>query len=173
MPQLKKALLTTFVILILVGAGVFVREYLLLKRIESALRSPVKSDSQTTAAPKPIKLVHSFQVADDKSSATARVRFAAFKDMIEHNPQILAAWGRFNWRVIGDTPALCIKSLAPKSPLTEIGAEVGDCVTHLDGETVNQPMRNLAIWVGLHRRDHLSVILLRHGKRIRYELSRV
>lgn len=174
------------------------REYVLLKRIESVLRAPLymKADSSASAPPKPIKLVQNLEMSDDGTKITARVRFAAFKQMVESNPEIITAWGRFGWKVLpaaaipvdspestgsrgpspsmalGDIPALCIRRLGADNPLAALKAEAGDCVTHIDGESVNQPMRNLAIWVGLARREVIHVVVLRHGKRVAYEFRR-
>lgn len=170
-----RVLLISLLILFAVAVMVAVREYLLLRSIERALVNtpePAKpgAEKQSPAPEKP-RYVQSVRREADGAVIRARVNFAAFKRAVEANPAQLSAWGSVGWKVLDDTPALCLKRLASESPFTPLGVQKGDCITHLDGETVNQPMRNLGIWLTLGSRKALTVDTLRDGEKIRYYLQ--
>lgn len=170
------------VILAIAGA-VALREYLLLKKIQATFMKPPGKVGHDAAekpaiAAQKLRLVENIRISSDGQRVSASVRFAAFKHMVEQNPEILRAWGRLVWKVLptgamGDTAALCFKALSPTAPMAPLGAEVGECIVSLDGESVNQPMRNLGIWMTLGSREHVDIETRRGGKKITYRLNRV
>lgn len=177
MKSLPRALWITFTLLLAVAAIIAIREYLLLRNIQQVMNT---STTPTTAAPgrektiaEPAKtaFVTSVKRSGD-GRVSARVDFAAFKKAVEKDPAILASWGTLRWKVLEDTPALCVRNLGAGTPLAPLGVRSGDCITKLDGETINQPMRNLGIWLTLAQRSSLSVETLRDGETITYSLSK-
>lgn len=175
-----KILTLAALLLIAVMGGVLLREYLMLRRIQATLKSagsalPAQKDAKKeevnpTAIRQP--LIAQVSRSADGSRVKARVGFAAFKKMVESHPELISRWGRVGWKVLEDIPGLCLRSLAADAPFRVLGVEAGDCITHIDGETVNQPMRNMGIWLTLGARSRLIVDTLRGGRRISYELSR-
>ncbi|GAB4439567.1 MAG: hypothetical protein OHK0011_22140 [Turneriella sp.] len=168
------------VALILLGvfAGVLLREYLMLKKIQATLRP---SPSQTNSEPpreKPAEavaeapLVSAVTRSADGSVVRARADFSVFKKKVEARPELLRQWGRVGWKIVGDVPALCVHHVADEAPFRPLGVKDGDCITHIDGESINQPMRNLGIWLTLPARSRLKIDTLRDGRRISYELVR-
>jgi hypothetical protein len=171
------------IFILVVAGGLVLREYLMLRKLAKSLtglsvtqETPVQNmklderGPSADAAPTP-KIVLQVKHSTDGSQVTARVSFRAFKRLIELNPQIAHTWGRVGWKILGDTPALCLRQLTRNTPLTALGVQSGDCITHLDDETINQPLRNLGIWLGLGNRRYLSVETLRQGKRLSYKLT--
>jgi len=177
--KLRTALIVSLVLILFAGGVVVLREYATLKKIENVIRdvqnekkAPIESKQSADKSPT-VTLVTAVDVdAGAGGVITARVNFSAFKNLIERNPAILARWGTLRWKVLDDIPALCIKRLAAVNPFTQLGAQEGDCITKLDGETINQPMRNLGIWMSLGARGRLTVETLRDGEPIRYNLVR-
>jgi hypothetical protein len=171
--SLKIVLVAAGIITLIAGA-VLMREYLLLRRIQATILSGTKQNSQQSlAAPSPATWHYVQQVRFSEGRVEAMARFAAFKKTIEANPRLLAGWGTLGWKVLGDIPALCIRSLAASTPFAPLGVTNGECITHIDGETINQPLRNLAIWMTLSSRSNLRIDTLRAGKRISYHLVRL
>ncbi|HRP69792.1 MAG TPA: hypothetical protein PLY93_09710, partial [Turneriella sp.] len=84
----------------------------------------------------------------------------------------LRAWGKLGWKVLGDIPALCIRRLADETPFSVLGVLEGECITHIDGETVNQPTRNFGIWLTLSSRKTLDIDTLRLGRKMSYHLTK-
>ncbi len=176
-----KPLGVTIVILLVVGAAVLVREYLMLRRLSETFSSAkaettsekqgAEKDKVATAPAQATPLVYQVKKSADGSRIDARVSFKAFKRMVEANPRLVHSWGRIGWKVLGDVPALCLRSLAADTAFTKLGVQGGDCITHFDGETVNQPLRNLGIWLTLGSRRQLKVDTLRAGQRITYNLT--
>lgn len=167
----------TSVILLGIAAALAFREYLLLKRIQDTLKATAsvkpaaggtQTQSETVVAQPPAPIVYAVKRSGD--SVTGRARFAAFKKAVEANPEILRAWGSLGWKVLDDTPALCIRNLGENTPFKPLGVTGGECITHIDGETVNQPMRNLSIWVTLSARSSIRIDTLRSGRKISYHL---
>lgn len=174
-----KILTLTALLLIAVMGGVLLREYLMLRRIQATLKSagnvlPGQKDTKEEVNPPAIRqpLVAQVSRSADGSRVKARVGFAAFKRLVESHPELISRWGRVGWKVLDDIPGLCLRSLAADAPFRILGVEAGDCITHIDGETVNQPMRNMGIWLTLGARSRLIVDTLRGDRRISYELSR-
>ncbi len=176
-----KPLGVTVVILLVVGAAVLVREYVMLRRLSETFSS-AKTDAVAekagaekekieSAAVPAISLVYEVKTSARGNRVDARVSFKAFKRIVEANPRLVHSWGRIGWKVLGDVPALCLRSLAAGTAFAKLGVQSGDCITHFDGETVNQPLRNLGIWLTLGSRRHLRVDTLRAGQRITYNLS--
>jgi C-terminal processing protease CtpA/Prc len=176
---LKPLGITLLAILLITGA-VLVREYLLLRRLADSFALP-KSSSRAggiTDEEKPAEqavrtapLVQQVKRSATGNRVDARVSFKAFKRLVETNPRQAHTWGQIGWKVLGDVPALCLRSVSPGTVFTTLGVQSGDCITHLDGETVNQPLRNLGIWVTLGSRKQLTVDTLREGRRITYNLT--
>lgn len=178
MKSLPRVLFITFALLLGVAAIVAIREYLLLRNIQqvmekSASPAPVAPDSEKPAIePVKVPFVTAVKRRAGGSLVSARVDFAAFKKAVEKNPAVLSAWGTLRWKVLEDIPALCVRNLGADTPLAPLGVRSGDCITQLDGETVNQPMRNLGIWLTLGSRSTLTVETLRDGEKITYTLSK-
>ena len=178
-----KPLGVTLIFILLVAGGLLLREYLMLRQLAKSLTAPPPSREAPAQSMKPgeqgyvtraattTNIVMQVRRSATGNQVAARVSFRAFKRLIESNPQIAHTWGRVGWKILGDTPALCLRQLTTGTPLTALGVQSGDCITHLDGETVNQPLRNLGIWLGLGTRKMLSVDTLRQGKRISYTLT--
>lgn len=165
-------------VLLAIAGALALREYLLLKKIQATLMKPPgkAADSaveRPAVTPQKLRLVENIRISGDGSHVSASVRFASFKHMVEQNPEILRAWGRLVWKVLGNTPALCFKALSPSAPMAPLGAEVGECIVTLDGETVNQPMRNLGIWMTLSSREQINIETRRSGRKISYRLNRI
>ncbi len=173
----------TLLFILLVAGGLLLREYLLLRQLAKSFTIAVPpaitpgqtaptaaqgARSDTVPAPRIVLQVRHSQTGNH---VHARVSFRAFKRLVESNPQIAQTWGRVGWKILGDTPALCLRNLSGGTPLTALGVRSGDCITHLDGETINQPLRNLGIWMGLGSRKQLSVDTLRQGQRLSYTLT--
>lgn len=169
-------LAVTAVALLLIAAAVFVREYLYLKKIRTALQNSTQTTQSAPTAREPVArsleapLVS--QISRSGGVIRARADFAAFKKKVEANPELLQQWGSIYWKILDDIPALCIRALAESSPFRALGAQAGDCITHIDGETVNQPLRNMAIWMSLPARSQITIDTLRAAKKISYVLSR-
>lgn len=176
-----KPLAITVLVLLAVGGAVLLREYILLRKLAESFalpnggnapaggaRADEKPGAQATQAP---ALVLQVKRSASGDRVDARVAFKTFKRLVEANPKLVHTWGRIGWKVLGDIPALCLRSVAPETAFTKLGVQSGDCVTHIDGETVNQPLRNLGIWVTLGSRQRLTIDTLRHGRRISYHLS--
>jgi C-terminal processing protease CtpA/Prc len=165
-------------LLIAVFAGVLLREYMMLKKIQASLRQmPAEAQKEThrekAAETLPeARLVLAVSRSADGSLVRARANFSLFKKRVEAQPELLHKWGRVVWSITEDLPALCVRSLADDSPFRLLGVKSGDCITHIDGESINQPMRNMAIWLTLPARSRLKIDTLRDGKRISYELVR-
>jgi hypothetical protein len=165
-------------LLLAVAAGVLLREYLMLKKIQATLRQP--ADATTPASPpvgtaktsREAPLVSAVSRSVDGSLVRARANFSDFKKQVEAHPELLQQWGRLVWKIVEDMPALCIRNLSEEAPFRLLGVKSGDCITHLDGESINQPMRNMAIWLTLPARSRLRIDTLRNGKQISYELVR-
>ena len=178
MKSLPRVLFITLCLLLGVASVIAIREYLLLRSIQQVMNTSASPAPAATAEPKataePPKspLVTAVKRREGGSRVSARVDFAAFKKAVEKNPAILASWGTLRWKVLDDIPALCVRNLGAETPLTPLGVKSGDCITHLDGETVNQPMRNLGIWLTLGSRSTLTVETLRDGEKITYSLSK-
>jgi hypothetical protein len=178
MKSLPRMLFITFSLLLAVAAVVTIREYLLLRNIQQVMNtstSPAPAatpEQKATAEPPRTPFVTSVKRREGGSRVSARVDFAAFKRAVEKNPAVLATWGTLRWKVLEDIPALCVRNLGADTPLTPLGVKSGDCITQLDGETVNQPMRNLGIWLTLGSRSTLTVETLRDGEKITYILSK-
>lgn len=178
MKSLPRVLFITFSLLLAVAAVVAMREYLLLRNIQQVMNTSASSvpavtpEQKTTAEPPRTPFVTAVKRRDGGSRVSARVDFAAFKKAVEKNPAVLAGWGTLRWKVLEDIPALCVRNLGADTPLTPLGVRSGDCITHLDGETVNQPLRNLGIWLTLGSRKSLLVETLRDGEKITYILSK-
>ena len=177
MKSLPRVLFITFSLLLAVAAVVAIREYLLLRNIQqvmntSASPAPAVTPAQKAAA-EPARTPFVTAVKRREGGrVSARVDFAAFKKAVEKNPAVLAGWGTLRWKVLEDIPALFVRNLGADTPLTPLGVRSGDCITHLDGETVNQPLRNLGIWLTLGSRSTLKVETLRDGEKITYILSK-
>lgn len=176
MKSLPRALWITFTLLLAVAAIIAMREYLLLRNIQQVMNT---STTPTAAPPsgektviEPAKIAFVTSVKRSGNGVSARVDFAAFKKAVEKDPAILASWGTLRWKVLEDTPALCVRNLGAGTPLAPLGVRSGDCITKLDGETINQPMRNLGIWLTLAQRSTLRVETLRDGETITYSLSK-
>lgn len=164
--------------LLAIAGALALREYLLLKKIQATLMKPPGKTTESAAekpAPTPQKLhlVENIRISADGSRVEAGVRLSAFKQLVEKNPEILRAWGRLAWKVLKNTPALCFKALSPNAPMAPLGAEVGECIVTLDGETVNQPMRNLGIWMTLGSRERVDIETLRGNRKISYRFNRI
>lgn len=176
-----KPLGITVVVLLTVGAAVLLREYLMLRRLSDTFSSAktdivseepgAEKEKIESVAAAATPLVYQVKTSADGNRVDARVSFKAFKRMVEANPRLVNSWGRIGWKVLGDVPALCLRSLAAGTAFAKLGVQSGDCITHFDGETVNQPLRNLGIWLTLGSRRHLKVDTLRAGQRITYNLS--
>ncbi|MCX7634029.1 MAG: hypothetical protein N2Z22_11925 [Turneriella sp.] len=178
----KKILFAVVALLLLIPALLFLREYLLLRRLHSAWQNTPKASSDSTKI-EPLQnekkqrppakakaLVSQVVRSGDGSYVTAKADLAGFKTAIEENPELLSRWGSAHWKILGDIPALCLRQLAADAPARLLGVEPGDCITHIDGETVNQPQRNMLIWMGLPLRRRIVIETLRHGKKITYDL---
>jgi hypothetical protein len=171
-----KIIFISSAVLIGIAATLALREYLLLKRIQETFKqaAPSAGDKQTTAVAPPVaeatRMVYA--VKRTESSVNARARFAAFKKAIEARPEILRTWGTLGWKILDDIPALCVRSLGHETPFKPLGVIQGECITHIDGETVNQPMRNLGIWLTLGARSSIRIDTLRHGRKISYHLAK-
>jgi hypothetical protein len=175
----KRWIFISILVLLAIAGGVALREYLLLKKIQATLMKPPekaggKAAEKPATMPPKLRLVENIRISGEGQRVSASVRFSAFKQLVEENPDILRAWGRLAWKVLGgDTPALCFKALSPNAPMAPLGAEVGECIVTLDGETVNQPMRNLGIWMTLGSRERVDIETRRAGKKISYRLNRI
>ena len=173
-----KVITVTALLLLAVSAGVLLRQYLLLRKIQATLRLPAGAETReppptaaaTTAPDAP--LVSAVSRSADGSLVRARANFSAFKKRVEAHPELLRQWGRVGWKIVGDVPALCVHSVADEAPFLPLGVQGGDCITHIDGESINQPVRNMGIWLSLSARSRLKIDTLRNGKRISYELVR-
>lgn len=178
MKSLPRVLFITLALLLGVAAAIAIREYLLLRNIQQVMNtsaSPapaITPEPKTTAEPPRTPFVTAVKRREGGSRISARVDFSAFKKAVEKNPAALASWGTLRWKVLEDIPALCVRNLGADTPLTPLGVRSGDCITHLDGETVNQPLRNLGIWLTLGSRHSLTIETLRDGKQITYTLSK-
>ncbi len=178
MKSLPRVLFITFCLLLGVAAVIATREYLLLRNIQQVMdisASPgqiAPGAEKTATVPIKTSFVTAVKRRDGGSHVSARVDFAAFKKAVEKNPALIARWGALRWKVLEDIPALCVRNLGADTPLAPLGVRSGDCITHLDGETVNQPMRNLGIWLTLARRRSLTVETLRDGEKITYLLNK-
>jgi hypothetical protein len=165
-------------LLLAVAAGVLLREYLMLKKIQATLRQPANTINResppagTPKTPPEAPLVSAVSRSADGSLVRARANFSLFKKKVEAQPEILQQWGRLVWKIVEDMPALCVRSVTDEAPFRLLGVKSGDCITHLDGESINQPMRNMGIWLTLPARSRLRIDTLRNGKRISYELVR-
>lgn len=165
-------------LLIAVSAGVLLREYLMLKKIQATLRqspSQVKNEPQRNVPAEDVPetpLVSAVSRSADGRHVRARANFSVFKKKVEAHPELLRQWGRVGWKVLGDVPALCVRSVADDAPFRPLGVQGGDCITHIDGESINQPMRNMGIWLTLPARSRLKIDTVRGEKRISYELVR-
>lgn len=174
-----KWIFTSILVLLAIAGGVALREYLLLKKIQATLMKPSgkavdSAIEKPIVTPQKLRLVENIRISGDGSRVSASVRFASFKHMVEQNPEILRIWGRLAWKVLGgDTPALCFKALSSNAPMAPLGTEVGECIVTLDGETVNQPMRNLGIWMTLGSRERVDIETRRGSKTISYRLNRI
>lgn len=176
-----KPLVITVALLLAVAAAVLVREYLLLRSLAASFAA-AKNDTPATpdsarlekapaAQAENAALVYQVKTSAGGNRVDARVSFKAFKRLVEANPRLVHTWGRIGWKVLGDVPALCLRSVAPGTAFTKLGVQSGDCITHFDGETVNQPLRNLGIWLTLASRKNLKVDTVRAGQRISYHLA--
>lgn len=176
----RKVLRITLVSLLLffcAAAIIFWREYKMLKRIETTLQGRnttekeniPSEDTPVQAAP---QLVKNVVFSRNRDRIQAKVNFRAFKSWVENEPEILRAWGRGHWKVLGDTAAFCLKRVSDNAPLKALGVKSGDCIVELDGESVNQPMRNMGIWMSLAQRKSLEIVALRSRQRITYTLTR-
>ena len=159
-------------LLLTVAAVLALREYLMLKRIQEVFRQPPAA-KEAPASEMPVvteapKMVYGVKRSGDIISA--RARFGAFKKAVEARPELLRAWGSLGWKILDDTPALCIRHLGEETPFKALGVVSGECITHIDGETVNQPMRNLGIWLTLGARSGIRIDTLRAGRKISYHL---
>lgn len=178
MKSLPRVLFITFSLLLAVAAVVAIREYLLLRNIQHVMNTSAASVPENTTKvipttePPKTQFVSAVKRRDGGSRISARVDFAAFKKAIEKDPAVLSAWGTLRWKVLEDTPALCVRNLGRDTPLAPLGVQSGDCITQLDGETINQPMRNLGIWLTLGSRSVLTIETLRDEKKIIYTLNR-
>lgn len=168
-----------FILLLLaVAAGVLLREYLSLRRIQATLRQSVEpnaAQTQPTAAPGPgygDRFLTAVARSADGGLVRANANFAAFRRTVESKPELLQQWGRLGWKIVGDLPALCVRKLAGQAPFRVLGVREGDCITHIDGESINQPVRNMGIWLTLSARSRLKIDTLRGAKRISYDLMR-
>jgi hypothetical protein len=171
----SRILFITCLILIAVAAALALREYLLLKRIQETLTMPPVGETRDAAAPSLLpppaantKMVYAVKRAGNHIEA--RARFGVFKKAIESHPEILRAWGSLGWKILEDIPALCIRNLGETTPFSPLGVTSGECITHIDGETVNQPMRNLGIWLTLGSRSSIRIETLRGGRKLSYHL---
>lgn len=176
--QLIRGFVVFFSLLLAVSGIVAIREYLLLKNIEQVLLTSAppltaeKSNTRPITESQKTRIVTGVARRDAGSRIVARVNFVAFKKTVEKNPAVLSTWGSLRWKVLEDIPALCIRNLGADTPLTPLGVQSGDCITHLDGETVNQPMRNLGIWLTLGSRASLTIETLRGTQKISYILTK-
>lgn len=165
-------------LLLAVSAGVLLREYLMLKKIQATLRqspSQIKNEPEQNTPAEAVPeapLVSAVSRSADGRYIRARANFSVFKKKVEAHPEILRQWGRVGWKIVGDVPALCVRSVGETAPFRPLGVKDGDCITHIDGESINQPMRNMGIWLTLPARSRLKIDTLRDGKRISYELVR-
>lgn len=176
-----KPLAITVVLLLSVGAALLVREYLLLRSLAAsfagakndtpAIAETARADKTPAAQGENVALVYQVRTSAGGHRVDARVSFKAFKRLVEANPRLVHSWGRISWKVLGDVPALCLRSITPGTAFTKLGVQSGDCVTHFDGETVNQPLRNLGIWLTLASRKSLKIDTVRAGQRISYHLA--
>lgn len=155
-----------------IAAVLALREYLMLKRIQETFRQPPPTKEATASEPalaaEAPKMVYAVKRAG--ATITARARFGAFKKAVEARPELLRTWGSLGWKILEDTPALCIRHLGEDTPFKALGVVSGECITHIDGETVNQPMRNLGIWLTLGARSSIRIDTLRGGQKISYNL---
>lgn len=175
-----KIIAVTALLLLAVSAGVLLREYLMFRKIQATLRRPAGAATReplppptaaaTTAPEAP--LVSAVSRSADASLVRARANFSAFKARVEAHPELLRQWGSVGWKILEDIPALCVRSVSAQSPFAALGVMGGDCITHIDGESINQPARNMGIWLTLAARSRLKIDTLRNGKRISYELVR-
>ncbi len=171
-----KIIFIASVILIAVAAMLALREYLMLKRIQDTFRMPAataetRNPATAASAPaEPVKMVYGVKRSGD--SVSARARFSAFKKAVETRPEVLRTWGSLGWKILEDIPALCIRHLGDEAPFRTLGVVQGECITHIDGETVNQPMRNLGIWLTLGARSSIRIDTLRDGRKISYHLTK-
>ncbi|MBV6493108.1 MAG: hypothetical protein LDLANPLL_01123 [Turneriella sp.] len=181
---MKKAVLAVIAILLITAAFLFLKEYFLLKKIESVLKdasSGNTAQAQTknqenleenlSSIKKEIPLFV-YGVKQNGNTISARVHFAKFKSTVERSPEILRSWGHLGWKVLEDIPALCIKNLGERTPFSPLGVRPGECIIEINGETINQPMRNLGIWLTLQNRKNLHIVTLRAGKRVEYFLRK-
>lgn len=165
-------------LLMAVSAGVLLREYMMLKKIQATLRQTPSQAKDVPQGETPAEavpetpLVYAVSRSADGSLVRARANFSVFKKKVEARPELLRQWGRVGWKIVGDVPALCVRHVADDAPFRPLGVKDGDCITHIDGETVNQPVRNMGIWLTLPARSRLKIDTLREGKRISYELVR-
>ncbi len=175
-----KILSFAVLLLLAICAAILLREYLMLKKIQATLQQtpsqtrnePPRTAPAATEAIPDSPLVSAISRSADGGLVRARANFSAFKKKVESHPELLQQWGRVGWKIVGDIPALCIRSVAEHAPFRPLGVRNGDCITHIDGESINQPMRNMAIWLTLPARRRLKVDTLREGRRITYELVR-
>ncbi|AFM14750.1 hypothetical protein [Turneriella parva] len=176
-----KPLAITVALLLAIAAAVLVREYLVLRSLAASFAA-AKNDTLTTpdsgrtekapaAQGENVALISQVKTSAGGNRVDARVSFKAFKRLVEANPKLAQSWGRIGWKVLGDVPALCLRIVAPGTAFTKLGVQSGDCITHFDGETVNQPLRNLGIWLTLGSRKALKVDTVRAGQRISYHLT--
>lgn len=178
---MAKKVIYTLVIFVLLFVGVsgilLWREYRMLKRIETTLqaKNPTgqenKPPDEAPAKNVPL-LVKNVVFSQNRERVQARVNFRAFKSWVENEPEILRVWGQAHWKILGDTAAFCLKRVSNNAPLKALGVKSGDCIIELNGETVNQPMRNMAVWMSLAQRKNLEIVALRNRQRITYTLTR-
>lgn len=169
-----KIIFIACVVLIGIAAALALREYLLLKRIQKTFKAatlpPDKKEGGTVVIPAADVAKMVYAVKRGETSVSARARFGAFKKAVEARPEVLRDWGTLGWKILEDTPALCIRHLGAETPFKPLGVVQGECITHIDGETVNQPMRNLGIWLTLGARSSIRIDTLRGGRKITYHL---
>jgi hypothetical protein len=176
--QTIKIIAIVALLLLAVFAGVLLRECMMLKKIQATLRqspSQAKNEPQREAPAETVPeapLVSGVSRSADGSVVRARANFSVFKKKVEARPELLRQWGHVVWKIVGDVPALCVRSIGDTAPFRPLGVKDGDCITHIDGESINQPMRNMGIWLTLPARSRLKVDTLRDGRRISYELVR-
>jgi hypothetical protein len=179
MARFRKPLLLTTLFILAVAGALVLREYILLRRLKAVLtyngieKPDQRAPSIQAVSPPQSSIVRDVHFYANGNEIRARVNFAEFKRFVEANAASVRGWGKVIWKVLDDTPALCLKSLATDTPLRPLAVRSGDCITMLDGETINQPLRNLGIWLSLSARSNLKITTLRKGREITYHLTRI
>lgn len=176
MRTIVRAISWALVALLLVAGLLALREYLLLRNLKKVISSPPISSTTPLAAERQsetqIPLVSNIRRTAGGAVIHAQVDFPAVRRMVEKSPAVVNTWGTVAWKVVNDTPALCLRKIPAESPLRQLSAKPGDCIIELDGQTVNQPMRNLGIWLTLPARKELRIKTWRGNSEISYILRR-